>query len=588
MNNITWDLEAMYASVDLWEEDFKKLPALADKYYSFKGRLAESASVLKAAIEADDELSRLGEKVYCYAHLKSDEDISNNTNRERVDRVSSLFSELSEKEAWFDPELMAIPDERMQELLDDPELSFYRRSIEELLKEKKHVLSEKEETLLGSFSDVFGASSKTFGILNDADLDFGKVKNAEGKYEKLTHGSYRRFLECPDRSVRKAAFDKLYKVYGQFRNTFASTLSSSMRLHATGARVRNYSNCLEAALSGDNVPASVYHNLIDSVHKNLPAFYKYMALRCKVLGLEKLDMYDMYNPLVSECRCDYTFEQAKELVVNSLAPMGKEYVQDLQNAFDQRWIDVPERKGKRSGAYSSGCYDSYPYLLLNYNGTLNDVFTLTHELGHSMHSFYSNKNCAFHYADYRIFVAEVASTTNEILLFEYLYEKADNPELRKYLLSYLADEIRGTIFRQTMFAEFELWMHESAEQGIPLSADMLSKKYFELNKLYFGSNVEPSKAIELEWARIPHFYYNFYVYKYATGMSAALQLAANLRSGDPEKRKAYMGFLSAGSTKDVLDIMRDAGVDLETPAPVDAALEYFGSLVDRMDKEFSK
>ena len=588
MNNNTWDLEAMYASDKLWEDDFKRIPALADKYYAFRGRLAESASVLKAAIETDDELSRLGEKVYCYAHLKSDEDTSNNTNRGRVDRVNSLFAELSEKEAWFDPELMAIPDDRMQELLNNPELSFYRRSLEELLKEKKHILSEKEETLLGNFSDTLGTAHKTFGILNDSDLDFGKVKDENGKYVKLTHGSYRRLMESPDRKVRKAAFDKLYKVYGQFRNTLASTLNASTRLHATSARVRNYSSCLAAALSGDNVPESVYRNLIDSVHNNLPAFYEYMKLRCDVMDLEKLDMYDIYNPLVAECKCDYSFDEAKKLVVASLAPMGKEYIADLQNAFDQRWIDVPERKGKRSGAYSSGCYDSYPYLLLNYNGTLNDVFTLTHELGHSMHSFYSNKNCAFHYADYRIFVAEVASTTNEILLFEYLYEKADNPELRKYLLSYLADEIRGTIFRQTMFAEFELWMHENAEQGVPLSADMLSEKYYELNKLYYGNAVAPSQAIELEWARIPHFYYNFYVYKYATGMSAALQLAANLRSGDEEKRKAYLGFLSAGSTKDVLDIMRDAGVDLETPAPVDAALKYFGSLVERMKKEFAK
>ena len=588
MDKNTWDLEAMYASEQLWEDDFNRIAPLADKYYAFRGRLAESASTLKAAIEADDELSRLGEKVYVYAHLKSDEDTSNNANREKVDRVSALFAELSEKEAWFDPELMAIPDDRMQELLNDPELSFYRRSIEELLKEKKHILSEKEETLLGSFSDIMGASGKTFGILNDSDLDFGKVKDENGKYIKLTHGSYRRFLESSNRNVRKAAFDKLYKVYGQFRNTFASTLNSTMRLHSTSAKVRNYSSCLAASLSGDNVPESVYRNLISSVHANLPAFYEYMKLRREVLGLEKLDMYDIYNPLVEECKCDYTFEQAKKLVTASLEPMGKEYIKDLQNAFDQRWIDVPERKGKRSGAYSSGCYDSYPYLLLNYNGTLNDVFTLTHELGHSMHSFYSNKNCAFHYADYRIFVAEVASTTNEILLFEYLYEKADNPALRKYLLSYLADEIRGTIFRQTMFAEFELWMHENAEQGIPLSADMLSEKYYELNKLYYGDEVAPSKAIELEWARIPHFYYNFYVYKYATGMSAALQLAANLKSGDEAKRKAYMGFLSAGSTKDVLDIMRDAGVDLETPQPVNAALNYFGELVERMKKEFAK
>jgi oligoendopeptidase F len=588
MNNNTWDLEAMYASIEDWEKDFAAIPALADAYYAYHGRLAESAATLKAAIEAGDALSRLGEKVYCYAHLRSDEDTSNNPNRERVDRISALFAELSEKEAWFDPELMAIPEERMQELLNDPELAFYRRSIEELLREKPHTLSEKEETLLGNFSDVLGSSGKTFGALNDADLDFGSIRNSEGKLEKLTHGSYRRFLESADRKVRKAAFDRLYKVYGKFRNTLASTLAGSTRLHATSARVRNYKSCLAAALSHDNVPEDVYRNLISSVHSNLPAFYEYMKLRREILGLEKLDMYDIYNPLVDECRCDYSFDEAEKLVTAALAPLGKEYISDLGRAFKERWIDVPERKGKRSGAYSSGCYDSYPYLLLNYNGTLNDVFTLAHELGHSMHSFYSNKHCEFHYADYHIFVAEVASTTNEILLFEHLYANAKSPELRKYLLGYLADEIRGTIFRQTMFAEFELWMHEYVEEGNALSADVLSKKYFELNKLYYGDEVAPSKSIELEWARIPHFYYNFYVYKYATGMSAALQFAANLLSGDEEKRKAYIGFLSAGSTKDVLDIMRDAGVDLSTPQPVDAALSYFADLVSRMRKEFGK
>ena len=588
MNNNTWDLKAMYASDELWEEDFKKIPVLADKYYSFRGTLSTGAVSLKGAIEAGDELSRLGEKVYCYAHLKSDENTSDNPARERVDRVNTLFASLSEKEAWFEPELMAISDKRMKELLEEPTLAFYRRSIEELLREKPHTLSEKEEILIGTLSDTLGASGKTFGILNDSDLDFGKIRNTSGKLEKLTHGSYRNFMESDDRKVRKAAFDRLYKVYGQFRNTFASTLNSTMRLHASSAQIRKYKSCLASSLSSDNVPESVYRNLIASVHKNLPAFYDYMKLRREVMQLDKLDMYDMYNPLVSECRATYTFEEAAALVKESLRVMGDEYMHDLEKAFSQRWIDVPERKGKRSGAYSSGCYDSYPYLLLNYNGTLNDVFTLTHELGHSMHTFYSNKNCHYHYADYRIFVAEVASTTNEILLFEHLRRNAATPELRKYLLCHLADEIRGTIFRQTMFAEFELWMHETAEQGNPLSADILSEKYFELNKLYYGEEVAPSKAISLEWARIPHFYYNFYVYKYATGMSAALKLAENLLSGDREKREAYLGFLSAGSTADVLDIMRNAGVDLETPEPVDAAMNFFSQLVKQMKNEFGK
>ena len=585
---MTWDLEALYKETALWEEDFEKMSLLAEKFASYKGRLHESPAVLREAIEASDALERLSEKVYCYAHLKSDENTSINANRARVDRVKAKFAELAPMESWFDPEIMAIPEEKMNEFLASPELAFYRRSLEELLRERPHTLSEPEERLLGSLSDVLCSSSNTFEMLNDADLDFGKIKDENGRSSVLSHGTYRRFLESNDRETRKRAFTKLYRSYNKLRNTFASTLDGTVKRHVMGAKIRHYNSALEAALSGDNVPEAVYRNLIEAVHAKFDPFYDYMKLRRQMMGLDKLDMYDMYNPLLPGCRKEYSFEEAERLVKAALEPLGEEYGKVLSQAFSQRWIDVPARKGKRSGAYSSGCYDSYPYLLLNYDGTLNDVFTLAHELGHSMHSYYSNKHQAYHYADYEIFVAEVASTTNEILLFEYLFKNAKDADFRAFLLGHIADEIRGTIYRQTMFAEFELDMHEAAAKGIPLSADWLCERYGELNRLYYGSEVAPDELISLEWARIPHFYYNFYVYKYATGMSAALKLAKNLLEGDPAKREAYFGFLKAGDSKDVLDIMRDAGVDLSTPEPVCDALDYFADVVKRLRKELGK
>ncbi len=580
--NQTWDLASLYASVEDWEVDFKRIRPLAEVFSSFRGHLAESSRILREAFEALDEFSRLGEKVYVFARLRSDENTSDNTNRGRVDRVEALFASLSETSAWFEPEVMAIPEERIKVFLEDPELSLYRRSLEKMLREKTHTLSEPEERLLGTLDDVLGYADKTFEILNDADLDFGSVKGMSGKLEKLTHGSYRCFMECPDRNVRKRAFKKMFGTYYKLRNTFATTLDGAVKRHVVSARIRHYPSALVRALSHDDVPEIVYTNLIDTVHNHLGGFYDYMKLRCEVMKLERLDMYDMYNPLLPGCRREYSFQEAVDLVRNALLPLGDDYAKKLEQAFTQCWIDVPERKGKRSGAYSSGCFDSYPYVLLNYNRTLNDVFTLAHELGHSLHSYYSNHAQPYHYASYHIFVAEVASTTNEILLFEHLLEQAENREFQAFLYGHLLDEIRGTIYRQTMFAEFELMIHQFSESGVPISADLLGEKYYELNKLYYGSYVEADPLIAVEWARIPHFYYNFYVYKYATGMSAAIKLAENLRSGDPHKREAYFSLLKSGSSKDVLDIMKDAGVDLATPAPVEAALDYFASTVGHL------
>lgn len=583
-----WDLKAIYADETLWQQDFDRIRPLTEKFASFKGHLGDSPETLRDAVNTSLELNRLAEKVYVYAHLTLDQETGVDASRTRYGKVEALLAELAPMEAFFTPELLQIPEKTMNEFLASPVLAFCRRHLEDILIERPHVLSEAEEKILGGFSQVLRLSGTLFNALNDTDLDFGTIRDGEGKSRKLTHGSFRSLMESPDRETRRRTFKKLYKVYRNFRNTFAAALDGTVRRHTVGAGIRNYSSALNSALTPDRVPESVYRSLIDAVHKKLPAFYDYMALRKEVLKVDRLDMYDMYNPLLPDCSKEYTFAQAEKLIKEAVKPLGDEYGKFLDLAFKQRWIDTPERKGKRSGAYSSGCYDTYPYILMTFKGQLDDIFTLAHELGHSMHSFYSNRTQPYIYSDYRIFVAEVASTTNEILLFEHLLSQSTDPAFRAYLYAHMADEIRGTIYRQTMFAEFELFMHESVEQGMPLTAEMLSKKYFELNKEYYGPSVEPSKEIELEWARIPHFHYNFYVYKYATGMSAALKLAANLRSGDPELREAYLGFLKAGSSKDVLDIMKDAGVDLSTPAPVCDALDYFAQVVRDLKAELAK
>ena len=583
-----WDLEAIYKTPELWEEDFQKIRPAAELFASFKGKLGDSAATLKDAVNAFLDFNRLVEKIYIYAHLTLDQATGVDSSRVRMGKLQALLAELAPLEAYFTPELLRIPGETMDEFLKAPELAFCKRFLEEILEERAHTLSEAEEKLLGSYSQVISLSGNLFDTLNDTDLEFGSIRDGEGKKHLLTHGSYRALMENPDRGTRKRTCKKLYKVYNQFRNTFAAALDGTVRRHAVRAKVRNYSSALAASLNADKVPESVYRSLIEAVHNNFPAFYDYMELRREVMKLDKLDMYDMMNPILEGVSKEYTFEEAADLVREAVKPMGKEYCELLELAFQQRWIDAPERQGKRSGAFSSGCYDTYPYVLMTFKGTLNDLFTLAHELGHSMHSYFSRMSQPYIYSDYKIFVAEVASTTNEILLFEHLLSQTDDPRFRAYLYAHILDEIRGTIYRQTMFAEFELFMHETVEQGTPLTAELLTRRYYEMNKLYYGPAVAPLKEIGLEWARIPHFHYNFYVYKYATGMSAALKLAANLRSGKPELREAYLGFLKAGSSKDVLDIMKDAGVDLSTPAPVNDALAYFGEAVKALRNELKK
>ncbi len=580
----TWDLTPMYKDNAAWEKDFAKIDQYAEAFIAYRGRLSESPAVMRAAFEAVDAFERFAEKLYCFAHLRSDENTADSENKARQGKIESKFAEISGATAWFEPEIMAMEEEKIKKFLNSPELVFYRKSLDELLRERQHILSEKEERLLGLGSDVFGASGKIFSTLNNADLTFPQVTDDKGKKVTLTHGNYIKFMESGKRPVRKKAFETMFDTYGKFRNTMAATLDGNVKKHIYGAKIRNYPSALEASLFDDNVPVTVYNNLIKAVRDKLPYLHRYLKVRRKAMGLRRMDMYDMYNPLVPDYELKVSFEQAAEWVKAALKPLGEEYCAILDKAFEQRWIDIYECKGKRSGAYSSGCYDSYPYILLNFNGTLNDVFTLAHELGHSMHSYYSHKAQKYHYADYSIFVAEVASTTNELLLHDYLMKQNPEPDFKSYLLCHLADEIRGTIYRQTMFAEFEKHIHELGEKSVTLTADQLCKDYYKLNNDYFGAVIKANKRIEMEWARIPHFYYNFYVYKYATGMSAAVQLSRNILSGDAKKLQDYLGFLKAGDSKDVLDIMKDAGVDLSTPAPVYEALDKFNEVVAELER----
>lgn len=576
----TWDLTPLYKTVSDWEKDFKKLRGLMRKFNQYKGKLADP-QMLFEAFQASDALSLKAERLYTFAHLRSDQDTGNSENRARVDRISALSSEIGGETAWFEPELSALPEDQFKALLKAPVLKFYRRTLKEIGRDRKHTLSEAEERVLELSGEAFQTPEKTFSALNDADLLFPVIKDENGREIRLSHGNYIKMLESANRQVRHDAFKGVYSVYSGFKNTFASLMDAEVRNHVVDAKMRHYKSALCSSLSEDNIPESVYRSLISAVHDNLAPLHDYFAFRAEKLGLKKLDMYDIHCPLVPDAARNVPWDEAVQMVKNALAPLGKEYLSILDKAFTERWIDIPECKGKRSGAYSGGCYGTPPYLLLNHSGNLDSVFTLAHELGHSLHSYFSDRSNDYHYAGYKIFVAEVASTTNEILLQHYLLSNAKSKAEKAYLVNYLIDTFRGTLYRQTMFAEFELMMHEHSADGIPLTADHLSDEYYKLNALYHGNAVEPDQDIRYEWARIPHFHYDFYVYKYATGISAAAALAQKILSGDTE---GYFRFLKAGDSKDVIDIMKDAGVDFTTPAPIREALKLFAEQVEQLKK----
>ena len=580
--NHKWDLEPLYKTIADWEADFKKVSAQKDMFKSLKGTLGESAENLYKCLNQRDELLMMAENVYVYAHLKHDEDTSNPEFQAFYARANSLITEVYADISFIDPEILEMDDKKLQAFLESHEkLSIYKHHIDAIVRLKEHTLSDDMEEVLAKVSEVGQAAYKIFSMLTNADLKFGTIKGEDGNERELTNGSYIGFLQSKDRNVRKAAFTALYKAYIDHKNTLAESYAASVRNDIFFTRQRKYESCLDASLKTDNIPTSVYHNLVKSVNAHLPSLHKYMDISKKTLGVDALHMYDVYVPLVSEMDKNVDYDTATETVIKSLAPMGDEYVSALKEGLKQRWIDIYENKGKRSGAYSSGSYSSYPYILLNYDDKLGDMFTLTHELGHSMQSYFSKTAQPFVYGDYTIFVAEVASTVNEALLMEHLLKTETDPAMRKYLINYYIEQFRSTVFRQTMFAEFELKAHEVAESGEALTSQVMNQMYRELNKKYFGKDVVIDEEIDYEWSRIPHFYRAFYVYQYATGFSAAVALSKKILDGDVD---GYMAFLKSGSSLYPIEQLKLAGVDMSQPEAVNMALETFGKLVDELEK----
>ena len=577
---LTWDLAPLYAAPEAWEADFARLAEVAAPVLALQGKL-DSASAVARLLAAETALDRLLEKLHAFAHLRHDEDTAHDGNQVREARIRARYAELAAQCAWITPELLAHPEEEIRAWMEAPELKDGRRTLLKVLRNKPHVLSSAEETLLARGSEVLSASEQTYSLLTNADMAFPDIPGSDGQPLPLTEGTYRTHLENPDRGVRKAAFETLLGGYGQLQNTIASTLSATVKAHVYMAQVRHFPTALEAALFDDQVPVAVYEGLISATREALPLFHRYLDLRKRALGLPDLDMYDLYAPLVPACAEKVPMEEARAWVLAACRPLGEEYAGALRTAFDARWIDWPENKGKRSGAYSSGCYDSPPYLLLNHHDRLDDVFTLAHELGHSLHTWMANRAQPHRTAHYPIFLAEIASTVNELLLTHHLLARKGDAAFRAHLLNHLCDSFKGTVFRQTMFAEFERDLHRWEEDGTPLTAEFLRGKYYEMNQKYYGSGLAAHPSIGLEWCRIPHFYFDFYVYKYATSFCAALVFARRLRAG--EGVEAFLGLLRAGGSRDPLDAVAAAGVDLRDAGVLREAFDEFGAVLAELE-----
>ena len=580
----TWDLSKLFADDDAWEKSFDEFEGMISGFEKYKGVLGNSAKELADCLTFDSSVDRLGERLGNYAYLKTTENQTDSTYQRMMGRFQNVATRAGEAASFIRPEIMAIPDDTLESFLEDPVLELFKLGIERLTRYKPHTLSEREEQLLAMQGEMAGATSKIFRQLHDADLKFGEVKNEKGETVELTPSTFSQFLISPERRVRQTAFHQFYKQFSAHENTLAATLSGSIQKDIYYARARGYDSALHQALFADKVPQSVYDNLIGAVRKNLPALYKYYDLRKRKMGLETIHHYDTYVPILSDIEVKYEWDEAVEAVSASLEPLGQEYCDVLKSGLSGRWCDRYPNAGKQSGAFSYGTYDGDPYIMMNYKPTvLNDVFTLAHEAGHSMHSYMSIQNQPYEYYNYTIFVAEVASTFNEQLLTRHLLENASDDRIKAYLINNEIDGIRGTIIRQTMFAEFEKLTHEMAESGEPLTVDALKSTYGKLLTDYFGPDFEIDEELSLECMRIPHFYRAFYVYKYATGLSAAIALSQRVLNGGEEELNDYLGFLKGGCSKYPLDLLRDAGVDLEKPEPVDTALKRFEELVDELD-----
>ena len=580
-----WNIDEMYNNKEAIDVDIKKVESILKEVKNYKGKLGSSKDSLYKALKLSEDASRIVQNLYVYTHMKQHEDTRINENQGMATKIDMLSTELSMATSYIVPEIISIDDKILNEFLESKELSFYRKYIDDILREKPHTLSEREEEILAATSDISGVAENVYDMLSFADLEFPEIEDEEGNKVKLTHSNFSVFLKSKNQRVRKDAFEALYSVYDKYKNTFASTLYGGIKSEIFYSKMRKHKSALEGSLFNDDVSVDVYNNLILAIDENLDSLNKYVELKKRFLGLEEIHMYDLYVPLTDKFDMKIPYEKAQEIILEALRPLGEEYLNIIKKAFSERWIDVYENEGKQGGAYSWGSYDSHPYILMNYHDDLNSLFTLIHELGHSVHSYYSRTSQEYLYSNYKIFVAEVASTLNELLLINYLLDNSSSREETIYLLNYYLEQFRTTVYRQTMFAEFEKITHEKVEGKEPLTAKEFTDIYYGLNEKYYGKSCNVDRQIGLEWARIPHFYSNFYVYKYATGFSAASALSQQiLKEGEPAVQR-YIEFLKSGGSEYPLVQLKSAGVDMEKKESVDSALSVFSELVDKLEKE---
>lgn len=583
-NKFKWDLSSLYENEKLWEKDFEESKEITKKIVRFRGKLKDDADNLFQVLKLSDQLGKIIENLYTYAKMKLDEDTKQGKYQTLTDRAEALSVDIGAKTSFIVPEIMSLGEKKVKEYIcSKDELKLYTQFLNELLRQRAHTLSEKEEEIIAQMGELSNTPENIFSMLNNADMVFPRVKNDDGKEVEITHGNFIPLMESRNRQVRKDAFESLYSTYSSYRNTFAASLNSEVKKNIFYAKVRKYDSALESALDANNISTDVYNNLIDVVGENVHLMHKYIDIRKKLLEVDELHMYDLYTPMISNVDMKIDYDKAKEMMIEGLKPLGQEYIDIVKTGLDSNWIDVYENKGKTSGAYSWGTYSSNPYILLNYHDTLDNVFTLAHEMGHSMHSYYTHKNQPYVYGNYSIFLAEIASTTNEALLMDNLLKNVEEKKERLYLLNHYLEQFRGTIFRQTMFAEFERDIHLEVENGGALTADRLSEIYRGLNKRYYGDNIVIDEEIDIEWARIPHFYYNFYVFQYATGFSAAIDFSEKILNQGESAVERYKRYLKAGSSDYPLDILKNAGIDMTTRKPIESALKLFEELLDEME-----
>lgn len=580
----TWDLSALYVSKDAWEKDLAEIGAITAEIEKMEGNVTVSAENLLFTLEQMAKAEQKLELAFSYASRLYDQDQKNTAHQAMSQKMFGLYTDYSSRTAFVVPEILAAEESTIESYIKEKEeLALYRKQIAEIQRRKAHSLSAEMEKLVAMTGEMSQVPDDVYSVMNNADFVFPEIEDENGEKMRLTNGNFVPTEESADRRVRKDAFEAYYSIYKQFANTLAGLYNGQVKQQIFHAKARKYASTLEAAVDANNVPSKVYHNLIDTVNKNMDKMHRYVSIRKKCLGVDELHMYDIYTPMIADAAKKISFEEAKETVLKALAPLGEEYVAKVKEGFENRWIDVYENEGKRSGAYSAGAFGAHPYVLLNHNDTLDNMFTLAHEMGHAMHSYYSNENQPYIYSQYKIFVAEVASTCNEILLMEYLLANTTDKKERAYLLNHYLDSFKGTVYRQTMFAEFEMLTNKMVEEGESLTAENLSSLYHELNEKYYGPDMVSDPEIAYEWARIPHFYYNFYVYQYATGFSAAAAIAhAILKEGAPAVER-YKKFLSGGCSMSPVELLKIAGVNMEEPAPVQEALDIFGEILEEIE-----